>query len=76
MQKNRCFEGERLVNVPQGFDREDPMGGFLKYKDLVLRHPVDDKTVLSDGFASYCSKVFKAMVPFNSFVNKSVAARQ
>ncbi len=74
--KNFTIEGEKLVNVPRGFDREDPMGDFLKYKDLVLRHSVDDKMVLSDGFASYCSKVFEAMVPFNSFLNKSVAARQ
>jgi uncharacterized protein (TIGR02453 family) len=74
--KNFTIEGEKLVNVPRGFDKEDPMGEFLKYKDLMLRHSVDDKTVLSDGFASYCSKVFKAMVPFNSFLNKSVAALQ
>jgi uncharacterized protein (TIGR02453 family) len=72
--KNFTIEGEKLVNDPRGFDKEDPMGDFLKYKDLVLRHPVDDKTVLSDGFVSYCSKVFKAMVPFNSFLNKSAAA--
>jgi uncharacterized protein (TIGR02453 family) len=74
--KNFTIEGEKLVNVPRGFDKEDPMGDFLKYKDLVLRHSVDDKMVLSDGFVSYCSKVFKAMVPFNSFLNKSVAALQ
>ncbi len=74
--KNFTIEGEKLVNVPRGFDREDPMGDFLKYKDLVLRHSVDDKMAVSDGFASYCSKVFKAMVPFNSFLNKSAAARQ
>ncbi len=74
--KNFTIEGEKLVKVPGGFDKEDPMGDFLKYKDLVLRHSVDDKMVLSDGFASYCSKVFKAMVPFNSFLNKSVAALQ
>jgi uncharacterized protein (TIGR02453 family) len=74
--KNFTIEGEKLVNVPRGFDKEDPMADFLKYKDLVLRHPVDEKMVLSDGFASYCSKVFKAMVPFNSFLNRSVAALQ
>ena len=74
--KDFTIEGEKLKNVPRGFDKEDPMADFLKYKDLVLRHPVDDTMVLSDGFASYCSKIFKAMVPFNSFLNKSVAALQ
>jgi uncharacterized protein (TIGR02453 family) len=66
------IEGDRLVRVPQGFDKEDPMAEFLKYKELTLLHSLDDKKILSDDFAPYCAKIFKAMVPFNFFLNESV----
>jgi len=66
------LEGERLVKVPQGFDKEDPMAEFLKYKDLVIRHPIDDKDVLTTRFATSCANVFKAMVPFNKFLNTAI----
>ncbi len=66
------IEGEKLANVPKGFEKEDPMGDFLKYKEMMLQHKVDDKLITSDDFTSYCTKIFKAMVPFNAFVNESV----
>lgn len=66
------LEGERLVKVPQGFDKEDPMAEYLKYKDLFIRHPIDDNDVLSPRFATSCANVFKAMVPFNVFLNTAI----
>lgn len=69
-----ALEGERLVKVPQGFAKEDPMAEYLKYKDLVIRHPIDDQEVLSSSFATSCVNVFKAMVPFNMFLNTAVGA--
>jgi uncharacterized protein (TIGR02453 family) len=66
------LEGARLIKMPQGFDKEDPMAEYLKYKDLVIRHPLDDKNVLSTRFATNCSNVFKAMVPFNTFLNTAI----
>ncbi|MFZ1081723.1 MAG: DUF2461 domain-containing protein [Candidatus Kryptoniota bacterium] len=71
---NFVIEGEQLAKIPKGLDKADPMGEYLKYKELMIRHEVDDKRILSKDFASYCSKVFKAMVPFNSFINKSTMA--
>lgn len=66
------IEGEKLAKVPLGFDKEDPMGEYLKYKELIAKHYIDDKTMLSPDFAAYCAKVFKAVMPFNTFVNKAV----
>jgi len=68
---NFSLEGNKLVRVPQGFGKDDPMGDFLKYKDLVILHYVDDKDILSKDFTSYCSSIFKMMVPFNTFLNES-----
>lgn len=67
------LQGEKLQKVPQGFDKEDPMGDYLKYKELMIHHPVADKEILSGDFTSYAAKVFKAMVPFNTFVNEPVS---
>ncbi len=69
------LEGERLVKVPQGFDNGDPMAEFLKYKDLFIRHSMNDKDVLSTRFATSCSNVFKAMVPFNTFLNTAIKTK-
>jgi uncharacterized protein (TIGR02453 family) len=73
--KTFTIEGDRLARVPQGFDKEDPMAEFLKYKDLTLIHSLDDKKVLSNDFASYCAKIFKAMLPFNRFLNEAVKGK-
>jgi len=63
------IQGEKLVKVPQGFDKEDPMAEYLKYKEMMICHSVTDKNILAEDSISYCTKVFKAMQPFNSFVN-------
>ncbi len=69
---NFTIEGEKLIKVPQGFDKEDPMADYLKYKELMIHHSIADKDLLSPDFVSQCSKIFKAMVPLNSFVNRSI----
>jgi uncharacterized protein (TIGR02453 family) len=69
---NFVIEGEKLVKVPQGFDKEDPMGEYLKYKELMIHHAVADREAVSEGFMKYCARIFAAMVPFNAFVNKLV----
>lgn len=66
------LEGEKLTNVPKGFAKDDPMAEYLKYKQLTMIHAVDDAIVLSDDFVGYCVKIFKAMVPFNTFLNEPV----
>ncbi len=63
------IQGEKLVKVPQGFDKEDPMAEYLKYKEMMICHSVADKNILADDSISYCTKIFKAMQPFNAFVN-------
>jgi uncharacterized protein (TIGR02453 family) len=66
------IKGEKLAKVPQGFENDDPMGEYLKYKELMIHHAVDDKTILSGNFTTYCVNILKAMVPFNSFLNASL----
>lgn len=72
--KYLTLTGEKLTKVPQGFDKEDPMADYLKYKELMIQHRPDDKQIAGADFAAYCGVVFKAMAPFNTFVNTPVMA--
>jgi len=71
---NFVLQGEKLSNVPKGFAKDDPMAEYLKYKELEMHHPVEENTILSEDFITYCARIFKAMVPFNSFVNEPIMA--
>jgi uncharacterized protein (TIGR02453 family) len=70
---NFSLEGEQLSKVPQGFDKEDPMGDYLKFKDMIVKHAMSDKEVIDAKFADNCIGVFKKMQPFNKFVNAAVS---
>lgn len=64
------IRGEQASRVPNGFDKDDEMAEYLKYKELMIHHEVGDKEVLTPAFSQYCARIFQAMVPFNQFVNK------
>jgi uncharacterized protein (TIGR02453 family) len=70
--ENFILKGEQSSRVPQGFDKEDEMAEYLKYKELMIHHKVNDKELFSHDFVAYCAKVCKNMIPFNQFVNKPV----
>jgi uncharacterized protein (TIGR02453 family) len=70
---NFTIEGEKLARVPGGFDNNDPMADYLRHKELMIRHPVEDKKVLLADFTAYCAGIFKTMVPLNSFMNQAIA---
>lgn len=63
---------EKLSTAPKGFDKEDPMVEYLKYKSYIAYHEMDSKTILSPKFSAYCVDIFKSMVPFNNFLNASL----
>ena len=71
--KNFTLEGEKLKNVPRGFDKEDPMAEYLKHKSLVMMHYPEERDVLSPGFSRYCINIFKTMVPFNASMQRPIA---
>jgi uncharacterized protein (TIGR02453 family) len=65
--------GDKLVNVPKGFAKDDPMAEYLKHKDVLMSHKVDEKDALSPKFSAYCIDTFKAMQPLNLFMEKPLA---
>ncbi|MNK25756.1 hypothetical protein D3C87_440830 [compost metagenome] len=66
------LQGTKLVKVPQGFDKENPMGDYLKFKQFTVFHPLSDKEVLDKNFVKNTVKVLKEIYPFNRFLNEAI----
>lgn len=66
--------GTALKNVPAGYDKEHPQAEFLKYKSWFLEYPVGDADVAEpEKFVSQAVEIFRAMKPFNDYLNRALA---
>lgn len=63
------FEGEQLKTAPKGYPRDHPQIELLRYKSFLATHECADKDVLSKSFAGHAAQVFKALYPFDEFLN-------
>ena len=66
------ISGEKLSSVPRGYDKTHPDIELLKHKSLLAVHNMSEKKVVEKDFLSHCAKVFKAMQPFDKFLNQSM----
>ena len=64
--------GEKLSSVPRGYDKTHPEIDLLKHKSLLAVHNMKESQVTSKDFLSHTAKVFKAMQPFDKFLNQSM----
>jgi uncharacterized protein (TIGR02453 family) len=62
---------DMLVNVPKGYDKENPAGEFLKLKSFVATKNISDKELLSPKFSSEIIEAFKALMPLLKFMNRA-----
>lgn len=66
------MEGEKLVNAPKEYPKDHPEIELLKHKSFLAVHYLDDKVITSDKFLNHAVSVFRAMKPFNHFLNRSM----
>lgn len=66
-----AIKGDKLKTVPKGFPKDHPELSLLQYKSFLLVQDCDDALVTSDKFLKHAADVFKAMVPFNAFLNRA-----
>jgi uncharacterized protein (TIGR02453 family) len=64
------IQGEKLKKMPKGYPADHPQIELLKYKSFLIMNEVPDKMVLSDEYFDYVIDVFKAMKPFNDYMNE------
>jgi uncharacterized protein (TIGR02453 family) len=65
--------GSVLKNVPRGYDESHPQAAYLKHKSWYMEYPVSDEMLQSDDFISFAGEIFRAMQPFNAFLNRGLA---
>ena len=63
------LEGEKLQRPPKDFPADHPEIELLKHKSFLATHKLKDKEVLASDFLDHSSKVFKALAPFDAFLN-------
>lgn len=59
--------------APKGIDKDFEDMDLVKYKSYVLYHKLTDSQVLGDDFIKYIVSVYKAMLPFNKFLNVAIS---
>lgn len=64
-------EKQLLVNVPKGYDKENPAVDFLRRKSFVATKNMSDTEVLSSNLANEVIRSFKALMPLVKFINRA-----
>ncbi len=66
-------QGASLKNVPAGYDKDHPQAEYLKLKSWYLEYPLsDDEVADAELFLAKAAQLFKAMKPFNDYLNKAL----
>jgi uncharacterized protein (TIGR02453 family) len=63
-------EGQMLVNVPKGYDKENAAASFLKLKSFVATRDIPDTLLTSPALAKEVTLAFKALMPLVKFMNR------
>ncbi|OBW42552.1 hypothetical protein AB670_01066 [Chryseobacterium sp. MOF25P] len=66
----------KLKNIPQGFEKDNPMGEFLKLKSFIGVHNMTDKDLMEKNAVKNISKIFEAAKPLNDFLDTSISNLQ
>jgi len=69
-------EGEALQKVPPGYDAAHPQAAWLKFKSWYIEHHVPDGQATGAGFVERAAAQFRAMKPFNDFLNRALEGFQ
>jgi uncharacterized protein (TIGR02453 family) len=66
------LSGEKVKTTPKGYAADHPDIEILKHKDFTAVHYLDDKLVGNGKLLQYSITVFRALKPFNDFLNAAV----
>ncbi len=65
-------EGQMLVNIPKGYDKENPAASFLKLKSFVATKDIPDTLLTNPALINEVARAFKALQPLVKFMNRSM----
>jgi uncharacterized protein (TIGR02453 family) len=61
---------QMLVNVPKGYDKENPAAAFLKLKNFVATRPIADKLLTTPALEKEIIQAFKGLLGLVRFINQ------
>ena len=64
--------GEKLKRIPQGYQEDHPHAELLKFKSYIVLRNFKDAEVTHPKFYGEVVKTFKAIKPFNDYLNAVV----
>lgn len=64
-------ESQILVNVPRGYDKENPAASFLRLKSFVATKNIPDDVIESPRLPTTVGAAFKALMPLVKFINRA-----
>jgi uncharacterized protein (TIGR02453 family) len=62
-------EGDKLKNVPRGYNKEHPLAEYLKHKSWDVEYPVTDDELHN---IALLSEKFQLMKPLNDYMNEAL----
>ncbi len=64
-----AMTGETLQKAPQGYPSDHPHLDLLRHKGFLAMRPLKDAEVTAVGFPQEAASAFKALLPFERFLN-------
>ena len=65
---------EQLKTAPQGFPKDFPGIDYLRFKHFTVMKNIPNSLYQKPGYANEILQTFRAMAPFNAFLNHAVMA--
>lgn len=66
------LDGDKLKRHPRDFPADFPDIDLLKYKSYIVGDHLDDKIIDSSKLSDELLKIYKALYPFNRFINRAL----
>ncbi len=66
------MEGEKLKTTPKDYPPDHPEIELLKHKSFLATHYLKDSDVAAADFLKHAARVFKALYPFDRFLNSAL----
>jgi len=64
-------ENQMLVNVPKGYEKDNPAADFLRMKSFVATKDIRDALLTETRFSKEISESFKILMPLIKFINRA-----
>jgi len=65
-------DGQMLVHVPKGYDKQNPAVPFLRLKSFVATKNIPDSLLTKPALAKEVVQAFRALTPLVKFMNRSM----